>query len=151
MHHALSLDNIESLVQIGVRDIGHKEMEKIKSNPERIHTFFDCDIKNCLYKGDTWDVITENIISLLDENVYISFDIDGLEPSLCPNTGTPVPGGMAFNEFTYLLRQLTLKNKKIIGFDLCEVSSGNDDWDANVGARILFKIVAATAFTNKLI
>ena len=151
MHHSFKLNNIESLVQIGVRDVGYKEMKKIKSASERILTFFDCEIKNRLFKGDTWDKMTNEIVSLLDNNVYISFDIDGLEPGLCPNTGTPVPGGISFNEFTYLLHKLTETNKKIIGFDLCEVSPGNDDWDANVGARILFKLCAATAVSNKLI
>lgn len=151
MHHVLKIKNIESLVQVGIRDIGFEEMSVINNSPERIHTFFDCEIKNRLYKGDTWDNITENIVSMLNQEVYISFDIDGLTPDLCPNTGTPVPGGFTFNDITFLLQKLITKNKKIIGFDLCEVSPGNNDWDANVGARILYKLCAVTAFSNKLL
>jgi len=151
MNHALKINNIESLVQVGVRDIGHQEMTLIKNKSERIHTFFDIEIKNDLYKGGTWHNITEAIVPLLNEKVYISFDIDGLEPYLCPNTGTPVPGGLSFNEITYLLQRLLAHNKQIIGFDLCEVSPRDKEWDANVGARVLYKLCAAAARSKKLI
>ena len=151
MNNAIKLCNIDSLVQVGVRDIGHQEMTMIKNSSKPIHTFFDIDIKNKIYKGDTWHNTTKEIVSLLNEKVYISFDIDGLDPHLCPNTGTPVPGGLTFNEITYLLKTLISYNKQIIGFDLCEVSPGDNEWDANVGARILYKLCAATALSNKLI
>ena len=73
--------------------------------------------------------------------MYISFDIDGLSPDLCPNTGTPVPGGLLFQKVDYLLNILKQSDKKIIGFDLCEVAPGkHSDWDANVGARVLFNL-----------
>ncbi len=70
--------------------------------------------------------------------VYISFDIDGLSPALCPNTGTPVPGGLEFDQAAYLIQQVFKSGRKIIGFDLCEV--GNAEWDASVGARILWEL-----------
>jgi len=149
MNNAIKLETIESLVQVGIRDIGHQEMTLIKNSQERIHTFFDIEIKNKIFKGDTWYNIVEEIVSLLNDNVYISFDIDGLEPYLCPNTGTPVPGGLSFNEITYLLQRLVAHNKQIIGFDLCEVSPSDNEWDANVGARILYKLCAVAALSNK--
>jgi len=61
-----------------------------------------------------------------------------------------VPGGLSFREVDYLLNMLAQSNKKIIGFDLCEVSPGKDnEWDANVGARILYKLALYTNLNQK--
>jgi agmatinase len=76
----------------------------------------------------------------LPQQVYISFDIDGLDPKLCPNTGTPVAGGLEFQEALYLIKRVVQSGKTIIGFDLSEVAGGQNDWDANVGARLLFQL-----------
>jgi agmatinase len=55
---------------------------------------------------------------------------------------TPVPGGLSFEEAAYLLETLAASGRRVIGFDLCEVapSDRGDEWDANVGARILYKL-----------
>jgi agmatinase len=135
--------NLSKLVQVGIRDVAQSEVDLI-NNSEKITTFFDWNIKNELYKGKTWNDIVTNIISHLPENVYISFDIDGLKPNLCPNTGTPVAGGFELEEINYLLFKLVEAGKKIIAFDLNEVGVGSDDWDANVGARALWNLVCAT-------
>ena len=70
----------------------------------------------------------------------MSFDIDGLDPKLCPNTGTPVSGGFETEQVLYLLQLIADSGKKIIGWDLNEVSPGQDEWDANVAARLLYRI-----------
>ena len=85
------------------------------------------------------------IIDTLPHYVYVSFDIDGLDPKLCPNTGTPVPGGLDFGEVVNLIKALVKSGRRIAGFDLCEVSPGETEWDANVGARILYKLCCWTA------
>lgn len=141
MYNALNeIPQISQLTQIGVRDFCHQEACIINNNP-RIHCFTDVELKRNSYEGVLWKDQCEEIIASLPANVYISFDIDGLSPELCPNTGTPVPGGISFREIDYLLFLLASSNKKIIGFDLCEVSPGeNGDWDANVGARILYRL-----------
>ena len=85
----------------------------------------------------------DRIIACLPEKAYVSFDIDGLAPEYCPHTGTPVPGGLSFAEAVYLLDRLTASGREVVGFDLCEVApdpAGDDDWDANVGARMLYKL-----------
>ena len=85
------------------------------------------------------------------QNIYISFDIDGLDPALCPHTGTPVAGGMTLNEVFFLFSTLMQQGKKIIGFDLNEVSSGeaeDSEWDGNVGARVLYKLCGWTIVSN---
>jgi len=83
------------------------------------------------------------VVNALPQKVYISFDIDGLDPKLCPNTGTPVPGGFEAEQVFYLFRMLHASGRQIIGFDLNEVSAGDhrgDSIDAITGARILFKL-----------
>ena len=140
MNNALKINQIDRLVQVGVRDICPEEVQMIRNFSKRIKTFFDWDIKTSIYKGEKWNNICENIISQLSQNVYISFDIDGLAPNLCPNTGTPVPGGFQFYEIIYLLKRLVHSCRRIIGFDLCEISPGYNQWDANVGARLLYKL-----------
>jgi agmatinase len=71
-------------------------------------------------------------------------------PWYCPNTGTPVPGGFSFEQAAYLFSQLAATNKEIIGFDLVEVAPGDDDWDGNVGARMLFHMCGAFAKSQKM-
>ena len=86
----------------------------------------------------SWYEQCQKIISNLPEQVYISFDLDGLDPKLCPHTGTPVAGGLNLEAVFYLLKQVIDSNRKIIGFDVSEV--GNGEWDGNVGARIIYKL-----------
>lgn len=136
--------HLEKLVQVGIRDVAQSEIDLI-NNTEKIKTFFDWNIKEEQFAGKTWSQQVEEIIQQLPENVYISFDIDGLKPYLCPNTGTPVLGGFELDEINYLFFKLVESGKKIIAFDLNEVSPGNEgDWDANVGARALWNLVCAT-------
>ncbi len=144
--HASIMNNImhekavSRLVQVGVRDICQQERDIIIED-DRIITFMDEDLHRRVFCGVTWDNITDEIIDVLPDKIYISFDIDGLDPSLCPNTGTPVPGGLQYNQVVYLLHKMALKKKQIIGFDLSEVAPGKDnDWDANLGARILYEL-----------
>ncbi|MEM9510775.1 MAG: agmatinase family protein, partial [Cyanobacteria bacterium P01_E01_bin.35] len=142
MYNALQLTQISRLVQVGVRDVCKAEMTMVKSEP-RIIMFDDWQLKNNTYNGITWAAQCQKIIAQLPDKVYISFDIDGLNPSYCPHTGTPVPGGLEFNEAVYLMRSLVQAGKTVIGFDLCEVAPGEagDEWDGNVGARILYKLI----------
>ncbi len=141
MHNVLAIPQISKLVQVGIRDFCQEELEAIEGNSNRIKTFFDLDIKEAQYSGKRWRDQCNEIVDELPELVYISFDIDGLNPDLCPNTGTPVPGGYSLDEIMMLFKQIVLSGRKIIGFDLCEVSPGSDEWDANVGARALYRTI----------
>lgn len=142
MYNALEeIPQIARLVQVGVRDYSGDEWEYIRSSNYRVITYFDREIKNRQFEGDTWKHITEEIISKLPQKVYISFDIDGLDRKLCPHTGTPVPGGFEAEEVFYLFRKVIESGRQLIGFDLCEVGVNSDnDWNANVGARVLLKL-----------
>lgn len=134
---------IARVVQVGVRDCCPAEVKRI-DREDRITTFFD---------NEDTDLDLQDVIELLPECVWITLDIDGLDPSLCPNTGTPVPGGLSWRGITRLLRLLAGSGRRIVGFDLCEVAPGSgvtpgEGWDENVGARLLYKLCGWTLQTN---
>ncbi len=149
MHNALQIQQVEKLVQVGIRDFCDEEVEVIEKSPSRIKTFFDGHIKRDLYEGKSWRDICAGIVLELPQSVYISFDIDGLDPKLCPTTGTPVPGGLEYEQAIYLIRTAVNSGRKIIGFDLSEVSPGDTEWDANVGARLLYKLCNFLLLSNR--
>ena len=151
MYNALKSPQISKLVQVGIRDYCEQEADMIRQSNGRIVTFFDEALKNQTYEGKTWKQQADEIISHLPQKVYISFDIDGLQPGLCPNTGTPVAGGLEFAQAVYLLRKLAESGRTIIGFDLNEVAPGEDEWDANVGARLLYKLCVFAGKTNQIL
>lgn len=141
MYNALNeIPELVKLVQVGVRDYCEQEWEYICNSNFRVITYFDKNIKERLFEGQLWKTITEEIIQHLPEKVYISFDIDGLDRKLCPNTGTPVPGGFESEEIIYLFKKIKESGRELIGFDLVEIGVGETDWDSNVGARILWRL-----------
>ncbi len=137
-YNALKIDAVSRLVQVGIRDYCEEEVETAKKEKERVVTFYDQQLKEFQYKGEKWNEQCGRIIEKLPDNVYISIDMDGLDPKLCPNTGTPVPGGFDFSEVSFLLKKLVESGRRIIGFDCCE--TGNHAWDANVAARLIYKL-----------
>lgn len=134
------IPEVERLVQVGIRDYSEAEWNYITQSNYRVVTYFDKEIKNRQFEGETWKHVAEEIVSKLPQQVYISFDIDGLDRKLCPHTGTPVPGGFELEELFFLFRKIRESGRKIIGFDLTEVGISDTDWNANVGARVLLKL-----------
>ena len=139
MYNALQLESVKRLVQVGIRDICQDEID-LANNDERVVQFNDFALKEAAFSGYTWQEQCNMIIQKMPQNVYISFDIDVLCREYCPNTGTPVPGGLSYNEAIFLIKLLKNSGRNIIGFDLCEVGCSLDEWDANVGARLLYKL-----------
>lgn len=131
---------VKKIVQVGIRDFCEDEYTYTKKN-KKFSVFFDLEISARKINGEAFKKIADDIIKQLPEHVYISFDIDGLDPRFCPNTGTPVPGGFDYSEIVYLIVALAKSGKKIIGFDLVEV--GPNEWDGNVGMRLLYKMTGA--------
>jgi arginase family enzyme len=121
----------------------------IQENSSRIRTYFDKEIRVRQFEGESFKQIIDEIINQLPDKVYISFDIDGLDPKLCPNTGTPVQGGFETEQVFYLFDKMVQAGKQVIGFDLSEVSTSENGWDANVGARVLFKLCNLMVASNK--
>jgi agmatinase len=149
MYNALEeIPQIKKLVQVGIRDFCDEEFDYMNNSAGRVVSFFDKDIKEKQYEGEVWKNIVDDIVNQLPQHVFISFDIDGLNPKLCPHTGTPVHGGFEVQEIYYLFKKVVQSGRKIIGFDLNEVGVSHDEWDENVGARILYKLCNILTASN---
>ncbi len=143
---AQDIPQVSRIVQVGVRDFSKGEADYAAASGGRIAQFFDARLAARKLDGEAWRAICDDIVAALPDEVYISFDIDGLDPRLCPSTGTPVPGGLSFHEAMYLIAHVARAGIRIVGFDLNEVAPGRegDEWDANVGARVLYQLCAWT-------
>lgn len=146
IYNAAKLMPIKSFVQVGLRDICEEESLFIRQNQGRFHGFYAREIHEKLFEGQTWKAICHDIIDKLPNKVYITFDIDGLDPAQCPGTGTPVPGGLSYSQVLYLFEQLIKSGKTIIGFDLVE--TGPQPIDGIVACRILYKTIALMLLSN---
>lgn len=158
MHNAATqIPEISKFVQVGIRDFCDDEIKFTKSQGKRFEIYFDQQISEQKLCGKSFLTIAESFLKSLPQQVWVSFDIDGLDPRFCPHTGTPVPGGLEYAEAIFILKLLAKSGRKIIGFDLNEVAPpldthGNpvavnqaaDEWDANVGMRLLYKLSALT-------
>ena len=144
------LPGVARLVQVGIRDLGRAEHAAIAGSGGRVLTHFDLDWQRRRAGGEPMRVQLREVVEALPERVWVSFDIDGLDPALCPHTGTPVPGGLQFAEACLLLEELVASGRRIVGFDLDEVAPGpdGDEWDANVGARLLYKLCGFALLTR---
>jgi agmatinase len=156
--HASILENVasrlpavSSIVQVGIRDISEEEVQRIAASDGRIRTFYDAGLAEGRFVGETWSDQVERIVSELPRQVYVTFDIDGLDPALCPHTGTKVPGGLSFQMATHLIGAVARSGRRIVGFDLTEVVPAGDgtEWDENVGARLLYKLIGWTILSAR--
>ena len=149
MYNALNeVPQIQKVVQVGIRDYCQEEWDYIQQSNGRVVAYFDRQLKERQYEGTTWKELVDEIVNQLPQKVHISFDIDGLDPKLCPNTGTPVQGGFETEQVNYLFKKLVNSGRQLIGFDLNEVGVGENDWDANVGARQLYKLCNLLVASN---
>jgi agmatinase len=137
---------VSSLVQVGIRDLCEEEFYRASDDP-RVALHLDSRLRRRVMEGERWSALIAEVVAKLPTQVYISFDIDGLDPALCPGTGTPVPGGLSFHEAMDLILEVVRSGRTVIGFDLCEVSpSAGGEWDGNVGARVLYRLCGAMLY-----
>ena len=99
------------VVLTGIRSLDREQAEFIEK--EKIPTFMAHDIFN---SDDSW---MDEAISKLSDTVYLTIDLDALDPSIMPSVGTPVPGGFQWFNLLKFLRKLA-KSKKVVGFDVME-------------------------------
>jgi len=146
------LPQVARLVQVGVRDFGEDEEALMRDQPDRVRTYFDPDLRTKLFDGESWHRLALRMAADLPRDVFVSFDVDGLDPALCPHTGTPVLGGLSFPEATAVFRALVETGRRIVGFDLVEVApdpDGRSEWDGNVGARVLYKEIGYALISQR--
>jgi len=147
MYNLLNQVGDMALVSVGIRDFCQEEYLYARGH-EKVTTWYDAHLQKSLSRGTNWEHMCRQIVDGLPEQVYISMDIDGLDPALCPHTGTPVPGGLNFGQANCLLEWVVETGREVVGFDLCEVAPHKTDpeneWDLNVGARMLHKLCSLT-------
>lgn len=146
-HNVLEhVGDVKQLLQVGIRDLCEEEADTIASSKGRIRAVFDKDWFRTKHCGDSLVALVRRELEVLPEKVYVSFDIDGLDPAFCPNTGTPVPGGLSWDEANLWLDELVRSGRTIVGFDVNEVAPGKErplgeGWDEIVGARLLYRLI----------
>ncbi len=150
------LPRVQRLVQVGIRDYCEQELETIRGSNGRIRTLFDKEWSEARARGEDLRRLLRALMARLPERVYVSVDVDGLDPVLCPQTGTPVPGGLTWGEMQLLLAELARSGKRVVGLDVNEVNPGAtwkpghpDAWDAIVGARLLYRLIATALATRQ--
>ena len=140
---------VTKIAQVAVRDFSESEAA-LAASSGRVATFDDLSLAAALFRGETWDAQCRRIVDALPREVYVSFDIDALTFENCPHTGTPVSGGLTFNQAVWLLDTLTRSGRRIIGFDVVEVCPAPDERiDAITGARMLWKLCGQTLKSNE--
>jgi agmatinase len=150
MRNAINLPGVDRLVSVGIRDWSAAEWA-FAVGSGRVRAHFADDLNRALLEGEAWSRVCDRVVADLPEVVYVTFDIDGLEVGLCPNTGTPVPGGLSYHQATVLLERLGDSGRRIAGFDLVEVSpppgasARERTVDGVVGARVLQRLIGCAA------
>lgn len=119
------------IVQVGIRSMDVDEKKRLDLN--RVfwaHTIVD---------NDEW---MDNAINLLTEDVYLTIDLDGFDPSILPSTGTPEPGGMQWYPTLQFLRKL-IERKNLVGFDIVELCPNPDEKSSDfLATKLLYKILS---------
>ena len=117
-------------VQVGIRSLSIEEARAIPTLPTRI--FYAKDICG----GTGW---VDDAVEALTEDVYLTIDVDGLDPSLIPTTGTPEPGGLMWYEVLALIRTLAAK-RNVVGMDIVELSGSRETNAASfLAAKLVYK------------
>jgi agmatinase len=143
---------VSKIIQVGIRDFCEEEVQVVESSKERMMVYLDQEIFRAKASGRTMKDIGKIIVQNLPSEVYVSFDVDGFDPKLCPGTGTPVPGGLEYNDALLIFREIVSSGRKIIGFDVNETSNTNGgEWNANVAARLLYKLCSFSLLSQKLV
>jgi agmatinase len=123
------------LVQVGIRSLSRPEYELVQGGP-RIETFFAHEL------AARWDELLR-LLATLEGPVYLSFDVDGLDPSIIPSTGTPQPNGLSWPQAMAVVRAVVNAPCDLLGADVVEfiASPHPPGCDLNA-ARIVTKILA---------
>ncbi|MCU0230846.1 MAG: agmatinase family protein [Acidobacteria bacterium] len=145
MRRVLELSGVARLVQVGLRDLSSEELQAREASQGRAVWFTDAELARRGFEGEPFAALVRDVIATLPEEVWVSFDIDGLDASLCPRTGTPVPGGLSWREATYLLAEIARSGRRVVGADLVEIGAGF--WDGYVAAKLLYLLAGVAGGT----
>jgi len=119
------------IVQVGIRsmDVGEKE------RADRSNIFWAHQISD----NDNW---MDKAIDLLTDDVYLTIDLDGFDPSILPSTGTPEPGGLQWYPTLKFLKKL-IERKNLVGFDVVELCPNPEEKSSDfLATKLLYKILS---------
>ena len=130
------------LIQVGIRSMDISEKEHIQKG----NVFYAEQIIH--QNNNSW--VEKAIASLKDDMVFITIDLDVLDPSIFPSTGTPEPGGLGWYEMLYFLRRV-FKEKKVVGFDMVELAPNKNDRSSDfLAAKLYYKLLTYALVYNRL-
>ena len=130
-------EEVDKVVQVGIRAVSKEEMVYIESEK----------IEKTIQYGSYID--TGAALKNLSDNVYISIDLDGFDPSICPGVGTPEPGGLNWEEALRLLRSVC-ENKNVVGFDIVELAPlGESNQSEFMAAKLTYKLLGYSLLLKK--
>ena len=148
IRRALDL-GVGRVIQIGVRAYSSEEEDVIR-NDGRIQTWFARDLLNFSSGTSNWQNLLVEL-SKIEGPVWITFDVDGLDGSIVPSTGTPVPGGLSHWGSVEILEQVFSSVKcKVIGADVNEIVPGKEGTLTEFSAAIIAAKIVACHFSNLL-
>jgi agmatinase len=121
-----------NLIQIGIRSMDVSEKEHLNFDK----TFFAHDIANT--PDEVW---IQKVLDLCTDNVFITIDLDGFDPSICPSTGTPEPGGLGYYQVLKLIKRICIE-KSLVGFDIMELCPNELESSSDfLMAKLYYKIL----------
>ena len=129
------------LVQVGIR-AQCKEEADLRKNSNNIHTWY----AHQLWNNDSW---IDDCIDKLGDQVYLTIDADGFDPSVCPAVGTAEPGGLSWMQGCKLFRKLA-ERKQVVGFDIVEIAPRETDIITEFSmAKLCYKIIGYLKANNR--
>lgn len=149
MHNALVDERLTRLVQVGVRDYSPGECARAADEGERVRAFTDDALHERLLHGEDFASLAAEIVAELPQRVWVSLDVDGLDPALCAHTGTPVPGGLSFAQADFLLAQVARSGRELIGMDVVEVAAEPHAYEGAVAARLAYRYASRAVSANR--
>lgn len=139
---ARRLQEMVPVVEVGVRSLSKKEKDFLSSSTDKIKIITVYDI----LEMHNWK---KRVSEFLSDTVYISIDLDVLDPSIMPSVGTPEPGGFGWYEFIDFLR-IVIKGKKIAGFDVVELSPKEGIIAPDfLAAKLIYRLLGYVFFDSK--
>lgn len=147
LRRCIEVPQVQQLVQVGIRSVSNDpldgdELDFMRKNGDKIHTWYAKDMRE-------WD--HSAILDKLGEYVYITFDVDALDPSLMPATGTPEPGGMDWQTSLAILKNVCA-HRTVVGCDIVELAPIPGFHAPNfLVAKLLYKIIGFVAQKESLV
>ena len=135
------MEKIKDITAVGIRSVSPEEAAYLKEiKDHKVFYAHQCHVS---------DIAKKVSASISSDSVYITFDVDALDPSIMPSTGTPEPGGLLWYQTLDILRE-SIKGKKVIGIDIVELAPDKvNHYSQFTAAKLLYKMLAYTLVYGK--